>query len=183
VLRAFRGEPREGEETRHLNGDPSDNRLDNLAWGTKKENSADQIRHGTTNRGERHVASKLTHADVVKIRERYAKGDISQRQLAEEYGVQQTVVGGIVRGEDWSHTLGPIKGVDYEIDRVLRGESHGMAKLSKDDVINIRKQYASGSVTQIELAENYKTKQAYISRVVLGKTWKHVGGPIKGEDY
>lgn len=49
VLMAFKGEPEPGQEGRHLNGDPTDNRLANLAWGTHLENEADKIRHGTHN--------------------------------------------------------------------------------------------------------------------------------------
>lgn len=49
VVTAFRG-PRPGlQECRHLNGDPADNRLQNLAWGTSAENKQDMIAHGRTN--------------------------------------------------------------------------------------------------------------------------------------
>lgn len=53
VLLAFVG-PRTGE-TRHLDGDPSNNHLSNLAWGTRSENVLDTVRHGT------HVDVKKTH--------------------------------------------------------------------------------------------------------------------------
>ena len=47
VLMAFAGDPPEGTECRHLNGIRTDNRIENLAWGTHSENSVDQVRHGT----------------------------------------------------------------------------------------------------------------------------------------
>lgn len=47
VARAFLGECPPGQETRHLNGDPKDNRLENLAYGTRSENVLDSVRHGT----------------------------------------------------------------------------------------------------------------------------------------
>jgi hypothetical protein len=43
VLEAFTGPRPEGMEARHLNSDPQDNRLENLAWGTKAENAQDKV--------------------------------------------------------------------------------------------------------------------------------------------
>lgn len=47
VCEAFYGpRPSPQHEARHLNGNPLDNRVENLAWGTKSENAQDTIRHG-----------------------------------------------------------------------------------------------------------------------------------------
>jgi hypothetical protein len=45
LMAAFVGPPPEGQEVRHLNGDPADCRLDNLAYGTRSENILDFFRH------------------------------------------------------------------------------------------------------------------------------------------
>lgn len=55
VLLAFVGLRPEGMESRHLNGDPADNRPANLVYGTKSENARDKFHHGTD-----HYASR-TH--------------------------------------------------------------------------------------------------------------------------
>jgi len=47
VLLAFIGAPLPKHECRHLNGNPADNRLENLKWGTRSENILDAVAHGT----------------------------------------------------------------------------------------------------------------------------------------
>lgn len=47
VLEAFVGPRPPGRETRHLDGDPANNYLSNLQWGTASENQQDVLRHGT----------------------------------------------------------------------------------------------------------------------------------------
>lgn len=47
VLLAFVGPKPDGMEIRHLSGDKTDNRLINLAYGTRSENMRDSITHGT----------------------------------------------------------------------------------------------------------------------------------------
>src|SRR5690606_23518834 len=46
VMLAFKGPTPAGEEIRHLNGIPTDNRLSNLAFGTRTDNILDVYRIG-----------------------------------------------------------------------------------------------------------------------------------------
>ncbi len=55
VAEAFIGPRPEGSECRHLNGNPADNRVSNLAWGTRSENNRDAVAHGT------HWQTQKTH--------------------------------------------------------------------------------------------------------------------------
>jgi hypothetical protein len=50
VLELFVGPRPPGMECRHLDGNPQNNHRSNLAWGTSKENVADQYLHGTRRR-------------------------------------------------------------------------------------------------------------------------------------
>ena len=100
VAEAFHGTPSPGAVTRHLNGDRLDNRAENLAWGTQSENWADSDLHGTSSKGERHGAAKLTADDVRAIR---AATGVTHRELAQRYGVSKSHVSDIRRGRYWSH--------------------------------------------------------------------------------
>lgn|SRR5690625_1487415 len=46
VAGAFLGPRPDGMEVRHLDGNPQNNRLGNLAYGTRSENRIDRVRHG-----------------------------------------------------------------------------------------------------------------------------------------
>lgn len=51
VLTAFVGPTPDGLQTRHLDGTRTNNHVENLAWGTRRENMADKHVHGTMNTG------------------------------------------------------------------------------------------------------------------------------------
>jgi hypothetical protein len=95
VLFAFRGQPEPGQVARHLNGNPADNRVENLVWGTQQENIDDKFRHGTICHGDRHYNAKLTDAQVEEIRRLHAVGH-TQTAIASIYGVSQSNVSSIV---------------------------------------------------------------------------------------
>jgi len=101
VLRAFVGDPKNGQEAAHADGDRRNARLDNLRWATAEENQADKIIHGTTNRGERCGSAKLTERDVLEILRRYPAE--MQKHLAKEYGVKKQCISAIVCGRTWKH--------------------------------------------------------------------------------
>ena len=84
-----------------------------VRWGSREENMADRVADGTSSKGEGNGRAKLTDAQVVEIRERYAAGGISQKALADEYGVTFSLISLIVLGKTWPHVGGPIKGRDY----------------------------------------------------------------------
>lgn len=102
VLEAFGREPSDGEECRHLDGNPSNNAIENLAWGTRSENIADKVVHGTHNRGERHPSARLTNAEARLVRE-FKKRHPARRSgvvsfMSRWLGVSHSQVSEIARG-------------------------------------------------------------------------------------
>ncbi len=90
VMRAFHGPPPPGTEAMHLNGNPRDNRPENLKYGTHSENMTDMYRLGKG-------PLKLTPEEVRQIRYGLACGR-SCRELAEAYGVSDACIRNIWKG-------------------------------------------------------------------------------------
>jgi len=96
--------PRIGDEQcRHLDGNPANNRLENLCWGTKSENERDKIRHGTSNRGERHGMSKIKESDVHIILYLRRKAKFTYKQIAFHFDISWGAVRAVCLGYRWGH--------------------------------------------------------------------------------
>ena len=102
VLETFVGQAPAGCETRHLNGVRHDNRLDNLAWGSKLENMRDQYRHGTRIRGATNAASKLTPAMVDLI----LTSGLTGVELSKRLGIGTATVCRVRKGKAKATLLG-----------------------------------------------------------------------------
>ena len=105
VLLAFRGKPKKGHVCRHLDGDPFNNNLLNLRWGTHKQNSEDQMRHDTFVWGSRNGMAKLTEDDVREIKVRLKRGEFSN-PIGRIYGVAGSAIRAIRCGKTWRHVTG-----------------------------------------------------------------------------
>lgn len=102
ILLAFVGpRPESNTDIRHLDGDFTNNRLSNLRYGTRQENEADKLAHGTSNRGTRNGQAKLTEESVRLLWSLHAEG-LSNRKIAARLGVSHKQVGRILHGLDWA---------------------------------------------------------------------------------
>lgn len=102
VLMAFVGLPDVEMEASHLDGDATNNRLDNLAWETRLENEQHKNEHGTRPRGESQYLSKLTEEQVKEIR-RLRNLGFKLAELAKRYGLYETAIHKICKRETWKH--------------------------------------------------------------------------------
>lgn len=106
VLETYIGSCPEGMECRHLNGLLTDNRLENLIWGTRSENMQDAIRHKThvcLRRGSYCNSSKLTEVKVKVIRYLHKIFKFSYVDLAWQFDMSKTAVRNICTNMTWKH--------------------------------------------------------------------------------
>jgi len=149
----------------HLNGDKIDNRPDNLELVSLKDNLLHAHEHGLisgASPGENHPLSILTEKDVLEILKLYQTGKFSQLKLGKRFGVSQSQIGRIVRGDRWSH-----------VEREQKFSRYGSAKLLPGDVRAIKRKWSQGS-TKSDLAQEFNISLTQVRRIVTGKAWKHI---------
>lgn len=110
ILESFVGPCPDGMECSHLNGNPKDNRLFNLAWKTHVDNEADKLVHGTRNgpKGEVNVQAKITERMANRIwaelkTDKSTPRSSVYRRIADSLGVTVHIVKFIDIGRTWKH--------------------------------------------------------------------------------
>lgn len=106
VAKAFLGLPAGDLEVNHKDGNPANNHVSNLEWVTRSENHRHAYRvlgrksNLTHPRGEDHHAAKLNRHQIGVIRRARSFG-CTQQFLADIFGVSQSLVSYISRGQRW----------------------------------------------------------------------------------
>ena len=93
VMLSFVGPPSKGQQVRHLDGNPLNNAVSNLCYGTPSENGQDRVYHGST---------KLSADDVRVIRKERAKATPC-KALAQRFGVSPGFISHVARGRWHGH--------------------------------------------------------------------------------
>ena len=101
VLKAFDRPPKKEEICRHLDGNPGNNSISNLKWGTHKENSRDCLRHGRNPfqllTGENAPTAKFSDKEIEDIRTRRKKG-ATYKEIMGVYDISKSHVSYIING-------------------------------------------------------------------------------------
>lgn len=103
VLLTYVSKPDDAEYACHKNGNPHDNRLDNLYWGTPKQNSEDMVRHGHASLGIKNGNAKMTDEKVEDLKKKYYEKRAVLTELAKEYDLDVSTVQDITSGKTWKH--------------------------------------------------------------------------------
>lgn len=98
----FGHRPKHKPVMRHLNGDQTDNRIENLCYGTQKENRDDTRIHGRMYCGSKHNDAKLNEEDVKVIRCLRSGGE-SLKSIAALFDITISSVSKISLNHYWKH--------------------------------------------------------------------------------
>lgn len=89
----------------HNDDNTLNNKVENLRWGTPKDNSKDMVLRNRQNKakGEKAGQSKLSEQQVLEIRKKYIKRKITTYELSKKYGVAQSNICNIINRKIWKH--------------------------------------------------------------------------------
>lgn len=106
VCLAFHGAPPKGAQcVRHLDGDRTNNKPSNLAWGTHKENAQDSLLLGIHRCGEASHHAKIDEETVAAIRKFHSLG-MPIGLMVPYLRLRHAGVKMIVRGRTWKQVAG-----------------------------------------------------------------------------
>lgn len=146
----------------------------NHLWlGTSLENSKDMVVKGRNVAGESVANSILTESQVIEIRESIE----TNRTVAKRLGVDQSAVSLVRTRKAWKHIPESLREIAAKCARIkvakvtrVRGASHHQAKLTTEQVIQIKASTESNTA----IAAAYGVSRSTVSLIRLHKTWAHV---------
>lgn len=128
---------------------------------------------------------KLSESGAVSMRELYASGGYTIRELAKKYCIAPVTAWKILRGYSYQKVTGGEAvnnpdGKNVRKQKALKGNDHPLHILTDDDVMTIRHKIAEDGVygkkmaLYADLAENYNVSVTTIASISTSSNWKHL---------
>lgn len=152
-----------------------------LFLGSPKDNSQDMAKKGRSAFGHKNGQAKFGEEEAKEIVRLYLCKEFTQIELAQKFGVWQTVISSILTGRTW----GKVTGIQYQKKgrgtahnpRVVKhrkmGEEHHSTPFEASDIRIIRLLRKWGW-THKRIARHFLVSDTAIRNIVLRKTWKSV---------
>jgi len=122
---------------------------------------------------------KLTQEQAIEIRNLYEIEHFSQHKLAKRYGVAVSTIAQIVRYKTWNPEQVSLP--KNALPWLLSGEAARHAKLTWQQVDEIRRLHTTEHLSNQRLGEMYGVTEGAIWHIVKGKTWKPENDPRRKE--
>jgi len=146
-----------------------------LFVGTQDDNMKDMANKNRSNggdkKGESHSQAQLTDQQVRRIKW-FILNDYTMREITNKFNVGMGVIGAISENKSWKHIPWPRIRKRKKISKHA-GERNGRALLTRDQVVEIKKQLLDNK-KQKDIAASFGVGKHVIHQINKGKAWKHV---------
>lgn len=170
VAKAFIPNPDNHTKVRHLDDDPQNFTISNLAWG----NVADNLRDAANN--DRVAAVVLSDVDILKIVALVSTGKLTQAEAAQKYGSKKATINKIMLGQ----SRADLTGLPCVTPGKRKGSGCHQAKLSAKAVRSIVRAVNAGE-KKTEIAKRFRVSPSNIKQIMSGNSWSHVTGIVRGK--
>jgi hypothetical protein len=186
IAEAFIGPPPfPGALVRHLDDDPSNNDVSNLAWGGKRENAEDAYRNGLMPVGEERASAKLSVEKIQRAVELRLAG-VPFTHIGPILGVSESIIREVLQGRRWQRRL---KQAGVRIDPAVagvkrewaKGEANILAKLTEAQARDVITRCRRGE-RSVDIASLYGVHTDTVGLIRRRKTWRHLHETMEAEE-
>ena len=120
----------------------------------------------------RYKQTSLTVKIVDEIKQMLLSGILSQKSIAQKFGVRPQTIGLIAKGKIFKDIIGNIPIVDNPPGYSLRGgEKNSQAKFTQEQANLIRQEFETGTRIK-DLSKKYNCSRQLINRIVHNRSYK-----------
>lgn len=165
----------------HIDGNISNNKLENLRWTTMKENldnpNTKPNRRCYDQNGTHNASSSFNKQTLMNLIDDVNSGKYKRKELLIKYNICDETLRKILLKQTYFQELenvyiSPNFISDYA--RNTSGENNGRAKLNNQKVLEIIKLIQSKKYSLSEIAQMYNVSTQIIARIKRKETWKHL---------
>lgn len=164
-------------EVDHVDGDKTNNTLDNIECVSSKDNKKRAVAIGLMNNtGENHGMAVLSESQVWQILlEYYSDTNSSRAKVAKKLSINEFTVKAIIDGKNWNH----IHNKFSEQYPALVAIDRSQTKLNEEKVLRILDAYFNKGVQKKEIAIEFNMSLDAIAKILKGQYWKEVFAKFK----
>ena len=105
VIETFKHKRPEGKHINHIDGNKLNNKIENLEYLTRKQNTIHAMKLGLIRKGEETTNSKLNNRDVLKIKNLISASNVKASKIAIMFNVSHQCIKDIKKERTWKHII------------------------------------------------------------------------------